>query len=100
MSQASRRKFLNSRKILRSLQLSKSRFPSCCPDGPKKHIRPLVFEKIFNNSADTVSEDSTQPFGCEGNIVRKRRMKFNEETHEACYGSRLLFAVLTLPREL
>jgi hypothetical protein len=69
--------------------------------------RPSVFENILNSSADTVGEDSMQPSRREGNTVRTRSLKFNEETHEVRYGSRLLFVVQTptvyvrmSPREL
>jgi len=38
VSQASRRQFLDSKKILRSLQLSKSRISSCLLEGPVKRL--------------------------------------------------------------
>jgi hypothetical protein len=91
MSQASRRQFSDSRKILRSLQLSKSwilswpskraseasRRPSFREDSKQLSIdsmnhpddratsseRYSVFEKILNYAADTFGEDSLQPSG-------------------------------------
>jgi hypothetical protein len=40
--------------------------------------------------SEQLSIDSMQPSGRQGNIIRTRRLKFNEETREARYGSRLL----------
>jgi len=54
-----------------------------------------VFEKFLNSSVDTVGEDSMQPFRRKGNTIWTQRLKFNEETREARYGSRLLLAVQT-----
>jgi hypothetical protein len=37
-----------------------------------------------------------QPSGRYGNTIQMRRLKFNEETREAHYGSQLLLVVQTL----
>jgi hypothetical protein len=53
VSQASRRQFLDSKKILRSLQLSKNWIPSWSSRQPSEAFgRSSVFEKILNSSAD------------------------------------------------
>jgi hypothetical protein len=97
MSQASRRQFQSSRKILRSFQLSKSQIPCSRLNGQVKRLdallcqedsdssacirldvratpsgRSLEFEKNPKSFTDANWEDGLQSFGLWGNTVLTR----------------------------